>query len=415
MQVNKHFSTFFSEIVPTQFVTRPKPICLFGSTDSECKKVTTGILTLKPEPSTTKMPTTRQSYITTSRKIPITTIAERPKISTFATKTTLSQVKCYPGMNLFSIFIFDRYWVLFSKRSSRLIGSLDPRCATDILNCDRNPSDIRCNQVIVPLRCGPGFPYDARCKKLVTTQIPSTYSPTSAYSTFGTYPTTERRETTSRISIKPETTFPNIYSKAPICYPGALDPRCLSLTTKKIFPPSPNPVITTTEPNLIISTTEAEPECLPGMLNNIMNQNILDSFIGKSKFPGSSDVQCKKLVATQVPSTSSPYNTSAYSTYTTYPATERRETTNRISFEPETTTPKMYTKAPICYPGALDPRCRSTITTERIISSSETPISTTSFSEVSKGRCYPGKNWVPQCHSNKLKIFFSNRFIRSIM
>lgn len=109
MQVNKHFSTFFSEIVPTQFVTRPKPICLFGSTDSECKKVTTGILTLKPEPSTTKMPTTRQSYITTSRKIPITTIAERPKISTFATKTTLSQVKCYPGMNLFSIFIFDRY------------------------------------------------------------------------------------------------------------------------------------------------------------------------------------------------------------------------------------------------------------------------------------------------------------------
>lgn len=204
-----------------------------------------------------------------------------------------------------------------------LIGSLDPRCATDNLDCDRNPSDIRCNQVIVPLRCGPGFPYDVRCKKLTNTKVPATFSPVTSTTKLSIPLTTKRVEkplctfgstnpeckkvTTDILALKPEpsttvipiteqpitesstirlesTTTPRLIpttkppitintktypTKAPICYPGALDPRCLSLTTKKIVPPSPNPLITTTEHNLIISTTEAEPKCLPGMLNNI--------------------------------------------------------------------------------------------------------------------------------------------------
>lgn len=218
---------------------------------------------------------------------------------------------------------------------------------------------------------------DFRCKKTVATEVPSTYS---TYS----YPTTERKVTTSRTPIKPETTNPKIYSKTPICYPGALDSRCLSVTTKKIVSPSFIPPITTTS-NLIISTIEAEPKCFPGMLNPWINifwihckeivQNIL----------GSSDVRCKKLVTTEFPS--------IYSTYP-YPTTERKETISRIPIKPETNTPKINSKAPICYPGALDPRCRSTITTERIISSSETPTFTTSIPNVPKGGCYPGNDWV---------------------
>lgn len=78
IKIEQNIFIIFSEIFPTQFVTRPKPNCLFGSTDSECKKVKTSILTFKPESSTT----------------------------TFATKTTQSQVKCYPGMNFFFQFSF---------------------------------------------------------------------------------------------------------------------------------------------------------------------------------------------------------------------------------------------------------------------------------------------------------------------
>lgn len=235
-------------------------------------------------------------------------------------------------MNSLLIFILQFHFLFQKCHFDCLIGSLDPRCATDILDCDKNPSDIRCNQVIVPLKCGPGFPYDVRCRKPTATKVPATFFPFASTTKLPTISTTRsverplctfgstnpecKKVTTNILTLKPEpnttvipiteppitesttfepstirlesTTTPRLIpttkqpitiqttktypSKAPICYPGALDPRCLPLTTKKIVPPYSTSLITTTVPNLIISTIKAEPKCFPGMLNHIKSK-----------------------------------------------------------------------------------------------------------------------------------------------
>lgn len=173
---------------------------------------------------------------------------------------------------------------------------------------------------MAPLKCGPGFSYDVRCEKSNATKVPATFSSFTSTTklpallttkivekplcTFGSTNLECKKVTSNILTLKPEasttiineksitesltfesstiqlqkTIAPRLISttksrliptktyppKAPICYPGALDPRCLSSTNKRVVP-----LITTTVPNLIISTTEAEPECFPGMLNQI--------------------------------------------------------------------------------------------------------------------------------------------------
>lgn len=350
-----------------------KPICFLGSTNPECQKISTQILTFKPQPTTTSIPpttTTTEPFVNTSRT-PICypgsldsrcvkptrvsfgtdpSLPSKPLIySTPEISSTTSAPNCYPGSANPQC----------SQSTTRRVPGSFGTTRPPVYFTPSIPSTTR-----TPI-CYPGSP-DQRCQKQITTKkivpevtpaqkidIPeiTTYTPTTIGTPIcylGSQDPRCRQEITTRKTIPEIKTTQKVITdtRGPVCYPGALDPRCQKPTTAKPFISS----ISTTQKVVSEQPTTKSTRC----------------------YPGSLDPQCVQ------------------------------STTKRIFVSFGTATPAIpsITRTPICYPGTLDPRCRPSTTEKTFINTTkQTPtvnvISTTikppTYSTTQTPvRCYPG-------------------------
>lgn len=245
-----------------------------------------------------------------------------------------------------------------------------------------------------------------------------TQKPTTTSAKF-TYTTKAILESTTA-GLPPTTTSKSFSTstREPICYPGSLDPRCVQLTTKNIFP-----TFTTTKAVPTISIVNKTPSpftTTSKSFSTAANKPVLC-------YLGSSDPRCKQTVTSRVDQntkvevepdtiqeqtteklapieTTTPqkpisiYTTSKVTkpaiTYTTAAVTTNRPasstqqnfeftTTKKVPIYPTytgkpiisspqpfntrqpftTTTTTTTTENPVCYPGSTIPGCKSTFTT----------------------------------------------------
>lgn len=377
---NQFVSTTKQPVIPNQnqfaFTTKKpeKSICFIGSKSPECKKLSPE-LNVRPKVSTTVKPTRT------------TAVPQRAFSTTFAPIVTKKST---------------------TKKSFRPIEPV----ASEI-------------PVFVVPACYPGDPdcpkpNDSKKKPQITTKKP-----------FVRFTTTTRSPATATDrTVSPSTT------RGPICYPGALDPRCSKTTTTKLIIPS---VGTTPEiTSEIQTTTTFKPltnfiqgskglttkKPIPAFTTTLRTTKTAYSSTARAPvcYPGALDPRCSKSTTAKpsVPSIgTTPETATAGSISTTLKpivisrlapncyvgSTDPRcvQTTKKtapITFSTTTKLPVASTRPPICYPGALDPRCRqqttTTTTTQRIKIETKNLISTTSKPVVSSTtqappKCYPGE------------------------
>ncbi|XP_055298909.1 mucin-2-like isoform X2 [Sitodiplosis mosellana] len=429
-----------------------KPVCYFGSTNPECQKVSTQIITFKPRPTTTSIPPTTTTTTTT-----------KPFIS-----TTRAPI-CYPGsLDSRCVQPTKSVYVSFGTESGLSTeptipstpavpsttrapicypGSIDPRCPKqtttkkiipEIVTTRKVATELPKTTPYIPTTTGTPICYlgsqDPRCRQSTTKRV---------FVSFGTESDLSTRPQISSTPIVPSTT------RAPICYPGSLDPRCVQATTKKVpesFGTTRPPV---SFPPTIPSTTRA-PICYPGSPDPrcpkvittkkiipeiITTQKVITETRGPVCYTGALDPRCQKPTTEKqfIPSISTTQEVSSEkptaSTPRCYPGSLDPRciqsttkgvlvsfgTESGLSTRPPLSTPVIpsTTRAPFCYPGSPDPRCRQFTTENPIIQTTKpTPtfnlISTTTikpqFSTTqTPARCYPG-SLDPRCSSKQLVV-----------
>lgn len=288
-----------------------KPICFVGSTNPECQKVSTTIITSKPPISTAKPPqafTTRTSSprispcyagsleprctkLTTNKPVfkPLSTTTNRYVASEIPVFVVQEQPNCYPGSldpacprsGPFTKKTVPK--ITSSRTTTRPATPTTPKTIYKVPSTTRTPicsagsSDQRCLELITTKRVNPTISTTQES----TSDIPSTttFAPSSAIKSqcyFGskdpkctnlaTTTETDAEITTASTYIPEIATYKaiNTFPKAPAsrCYPGTLDPQCKqsSTTTTQRTPGTIliSKITTTT------STPKLTPTCYPG-------------------------------------------------------------------------------------------------------------------------------------------------------
>lgn len=347
VDVTTYPTTIFYDRTTTQ---RTSIRCYPGSKDPRCRQEK------NVESTTIRKPITYPNSFKTSTKKPTfcESYPNSPRCAIY--KTTPKPVQTGEDGSNYEIFTLEPPIPSITKVPSGF-------------DCSRNPNDIRCRQLVIPLQCGPGSLYDVRCPNPTPTATPPTYLPPS--STFKS--TTSRTIGTTRVYETTERQISTTTPKFFICVPG-VNGDCeekteqttteVDVTTRKTF----------TQAQFTTKPATGRPIC----------------------YFGSTNPECKKV------------------TTNILTAKPQQSTTTKIpsSKQPFSTTGRTVpsTRAPNCYPGSLDPRCKSPITTKVYPSVSITtgaPFTTTfqpeeSFSTDSAGtttnvphtKCYPGKYYI---------------------
>lgn len=291
-----------------------KPICYVGSTNPECQKLTTNIVTSRPTISTAKPP---QAF--TSR-------TSLPRFTEFTTKKPvfkpLSTTNRYVASEI-PVFVVQ-------EQPNCYPNSPDPACSF-------GPSTKKPVPKVTPTRT------TTRTTTRATTRLSSPTTPKTIYKV----PSTSQESTTE---VQSTTTF------AP------------SSPIKSYVP-------TTTETGAEITTTfKYIPE-----ITTYKTTNQFTKVPASRCTAGSPDPQCKpntkKPIFTPY-KTESPTTTKApVFTTTTRATTTTKQTTVTPKFS--IVTNAQPTRPPVCYPGALDPRCQYSTTTKRPTIEPKLSVSTT--------------------------------------
>lgn len=418
----------------SQYTTRKpneKLICSVGSTNPECQKVSTNIITSEPKLSTAKPPqafTTRTSSprispcypgsldpkctkLTTKKPVfkPLSTTTNRYVASEIPVFVIQEQPNCYPGSPDPACSTGPSTKKTIPKiTSSRTTAR--PTISTTQKMIYKVPSTTR-----TPV-CQPGSS-DKRCLELITT---NRASPTTSVT----------QESTSEISST--TTFEPISTFKPQCYFGSKDPRCANLATTT----ETNAEITFTTTSIPETTTYKSTDkftklpavrCYPGSLDPQCKQNTKKPTFTPFKTESRVTTKLPIITSNVTPTVKQTKPTTPRENFTTkgtsttaaprcYPGSfdpQCRQTTKKpLAAIPEVSpafsiiTNVQPTRPPVCYPGALDPRCRSTTTTTTTVRSktslgsrqeliSTKPISTTKATP----QCYPG-SLEPRCRQS---------------
>lgn len=199
-----------------------KPICFIGSTNPECQKVSTDILTFRSRQTTTSIPTTTtaRQFITTSR-----------------------QPTCY-------------------------FGSLDPRCVQ--VTTKKVPKSFETTSNLLtrpPFSSTPAIPSSTRAPICYFGSIDPRCVQSTTKKEIVSFGTTTNRAPISTSSAP---------TPAPTCYPGSLDPRCVQPKTSKVFVSTYGNTKSPPLVNLITtSTMKTAARCYPGLnFSYYFNPNI---------------------------------------------------------------------------------------------------------------------------------------------
>lgn len=355
----------FKDVDETSASNEQPLICKLGKLDPRC-----------PNPTPTATPPTYLPPSTTNLN-GFTTVANAAETTTIepTQKTAKKFFICVPGsndvrcdINALETTQGNDLLTFTTESLSQVNRGIDIRVGKP--NCKIDSNNPECRKVqtdILSLKSRTTTISPTTGNREANTEIPSTtykQIPTTTvnypypqYTTKNVIPiirTTDRvagvatselpsisRSTTTSIPLRTQTynQFTTITNQ-PVCYPGALDPRCLSSTTQKpIFPSTTNRVITygtRTTPSTPITQTYNQftmitnpPVCYPGALD----PRCQSSTTKKPIFPpriGDTDI------SNEIPSTPS------YNQFST------------------------SVKPSICYPGALDVRCQFSTTKQPI-------------------------------------------------